>query len=100
MCPLVMRMEPDSIASPVMLCRLQPRNQAMNTRFEAPVREAETVADCCEPVGVDRKANRRPSNQGRFKSLWLKAAVRTLEFRRDGLERMHWRKVWRSMVED
>lgn len=32
--------------------------------------------------------------------LWLKARAQTLGLRRDDLVRMHWRKVWRSMVED
>jgi hypothetical protein len=31
---------------------------------------------------------------------WLKATVRTIDSRRDDLERMHWKKIWRSMVED
>jgi hypothetical protein len=31
---------------------------------------------------------------------WLAATVRTIDSRRDGLERTHWKKGWRSMVED
>jgi hypothetical protein len=31
---------------------------------------------------------------------WLKATIRTIDSRRDDLERTHWKKIWRSMVED
>jgi hypothetical protein len=32
--------------------------------------------------------------------LWLKARAWMIGFRRDDLERTHWKKIWRSMVVD
>ncbi len=72
----------------------------MNTLLEAPAHEAETVDLRHDDVGVARKACRISLNQGRSELRWLKATVRTIDSRRDDLERMHWKKVWRSMVED
>jgi hypothetical protein len=39
-------------------------------------------------------------NRGSPAPLWLKARARTIGFRRDDLERTHWKKLSRSMVED
>ena len=72
----------------------------MNTLLEAPAHEAETVDPRDDDAGVVRKANGSPPNQGRSELRWLKAIVRTIDSRRDNLERMHWKKVWRSMVKD
>jgi len=72
----------------------------MNTLLEAPAYEAEAVDLGRDHVGAVRKANRSPLNQGRPELRWLKAAGRTIDSRRDRLERNHWKKVWRSMVED
>jgi hypothetical protein len=38
--------------------------------------------------------------QSRFELHGLKSTFRTFDSRSDGLERTHWRKVWRAMVED
>jgi hypothetical protein len=72
----------------------------MNTLLEAPAHEAETVDLRPGDVGVVRKANGSPPNQGRSELRWLKATVRTIDSRRDNLERTHWKKIWRSTVED
>jgi len=72
----------------------------MNTLLEAPAHEAETAGLRHDDAGVVRKAKGSPTNQGRSELRWLKAIVRTIDSRRDDLERMHWKKVWRSMVED
>jgi hypothetical protein len=72
----------------------------MNTLLEAPAHEAETVDLRPDDVGVVRKANGSPPNQGRSEWRWLKATVRTIDSRRDDLERTHWKKIWRSTVED
>ena len=72
----------------------------MNTLLEAPAYEAETVDLRHEDVGVVRNANGSPPNQGNPVPLWLKARARTIDFRRDDLERTHWKKVSRSIVGD
>ena len=72
----------------------------MNTLLEAPAHEAETVDFRHDDVGVVRKANKSPLNQGRSGLRWLKATVRTINSRRDDLERTHWKKIGRSMVGD
>ena len=72
----------------------------MNTLFETSDHEAETFDHRCEQAEMVWKATSRLPNQGRSKLRWLKAVVRTIDSRRDALQRMHWRKVWRSMVED
>jgi hypothetical protein len=76
------------------------RNEVVNTLFETPDHQTETFDHRCEQEGMVRKANNRVPNQGRSRLRWLKAAVRNIDSRRDALERMHWQKVWRSMVED
>jgi hypothetical protein len=72
----------------------------MNNLLEAPAHEAEACDPCHDDVGVVRKANGSPPRQGRSGPRWLKAAVRTIDSRRDALARMHWQKVWHSMAED
>jgi hypothetical protein len=72
----------------------------MNTLLKAPAGEAEAVDLCQDDVGVVRKVNGSSPDQGRSELGWLKASARMLDCRRDALERGHWRKVWRSMVED
>jgi len=72
----------------------------MNALLEARSHDAEKVDLCRDDIGGFRKANGSPPNQDRSELRWLKAIVRTIDARRDGLERMHWKKVWRSMVED
>lgn len=72
----------------------------MNTLLEAPAHEAETAGLRPDDAGVVRKANGSPPNQGRSELRWLKATIRTIDSRRDDLERTHWKKIWRSMVED
>jgi len=72
----------------------------MNPLLEIPAHVARTVDLCRDGVGLARKANGSPPNQGRSRPRWLKATFRAIDSRRDALERMHWKKVWRSMVED
>lgn len=60
---------------------------------------AETVDIRHTHVGAVWKANGSPPGQSRSER-WLKAAVRTIDSRRDDFERTHWKKVWRSMAED
>ena len=72
----------------------------MNTLLEAPTREAETVDLRLADVGFVRKATGSPPDQGRSKLRWLKAVARTIDSRRDAIQRTHWKKVWRSMVVD
>jgi len=72
----------------------------MNTLLEAPAHEAETVERRHDDVGVARKACRISRDQGRSDLHWLKATVRTIDSRSDALDQKHWKKVWRSMVEN
>lgn len=72
----------------------------MNTLFAAPAREAEVVDLRRNDVGAARKANGTPPQQRRSGPRWLKVIVRRIDSRRDALVRAHWKKVWRSMVED
>jgi hypothetical protein len=71
----------------------------MNTRLEALAREAGTVGLRHDAVGIVRKACRISLNQGRSGLHWLKVTIRTVDSRRDDLERMHWKKVWRSLFD-
>jgi hypothetical protein len=71
----------------------------MKTLPEAPAYEAETV-DLHHGDGGVRKTNGSPPHKGRGGLRWLTAPVRTIDSRRDALERKHWKKVWRSMGED
>jgi len=72
----------------------------MNTLLEAPAHEAETVDLGHGEAGIARKTCRIPGNQGRSELRRLKAIARTIDSRYDDIKRMHWKKVWLSMVED
>ena len=72
----------------------------MNILFEAPARETERVHLRRDDAGVAWNAFRIFLNRGSPAPLWLKARARTIGFRRDDLERTHWKKVSRSMVVD
>ena len=72
----------------------------MNIRLGVPAYKTEMVDLRHDHVGVVRKANGSPANHGRSGLSWLEATARTIDFRRDDLERTHWKKVWRSMVVD
>ena len=72
----------------------------MNTPLEVPARETERVDLRHNDVGVAWNAFRIFLNRGNPAPLWLKARARTIGFRRDDLERTHWKKVSRSMVVD
>jgi len=70
----------------------------MNPLLEA----AETVDLCHDDAGVARKTCRITLNQGRPVLRWLEATTQTIDlidFRLDDLERTHWKKVWRSMLD-
>jgi hypothetical protein len=62
----------------------------MNTLFEAPA---------SDDAGVARKTCRITLNQGSPVLRWLEATAQTIDFRLDDLERTHWKKVWRSMLD-
>jgi hypothetical protein len=53
-----------------------------------------------EPVRIVRTANGSLPIQDRSRLRWLDVTVRTINSRRDALELTHWKKVWRSVVED
>ena len=72
----------------------------MNTPLEAPARETERVDLRHDDGGVPWNTFRIFLNRGSPAPLWLKARARTIGFRRDDLERTHWKKVSHSMVED
>jgi hypothetical protein len=72
----------------------------MNALPDTLAPEAETVDLCRDDFAVARKAKGSSPDQGWPKLRWSKATVRTIDSRRDDLERTHWKKVWRSMVED
>ncbi len=72
----------------------------MNNLLEASARETERVDLRHDGVGVAWNAFRIFLSRGSPAPLWLKARTRTIDFRRDDLERTHWKKVSRSMVQD
>jgi hypothetical protein len=72
----------------------------MNTLHEAPARETERFDLRHDDVGVAWNAFRIFLNRGGPAPLWMKARARTIGFRRDDLERTHWKKLSHSMVED
>jgi hypothetical protein len=71
----------------------------MNATFEVPARETETVDLRYDDAGVARNSFRIFLNRGSPAPLWLKARARTVGFRRDDLERTHWKKLSHSMAE-
>jgi hypothetical protein len=72
----------------------------MNALLEAPPREAKRVDLRHDGIGVAWNAFRIFLNGGSPAPLWVKARVRAIGFRRDDLERTHWKKVSRSMAVD
>lgn len=72
----------------------------MNDLLEICSNRSETVDLCNDDFAVVQKANGSPANKSRSWTRWLKATVQTIDSRRDELERTHWKKVWRSMVEE
>ncbi len=72
----------------------------MNILLAAPARETERVDLRQDDVGAAWNTFRIFLNQGSPAPLWLKARARAIGFRRDDLERTHWKKVSRSMVVD
>jgi hypothetical protein len=62
--------------------------------------KAETVDIRDDDVAVPWKANGISLHQGSPVPLWLEARARTIDFRRDDLERTHWKKICRSMPDD
>jgi hypothetical protein len=71
----------------------------MNLLLEAPSSQAETAGLRHDDAGVARKACRISLDQGRSVVRWLEATARTIDFGRDDIERTHWKKVWRSMLD-
>jgi len=72
----------------------------MDARLEAPARETEALDLRHDGIGVAWNAFRIFLNRGGPAPLWVKARARAMGFRRDDLERTHWKKVCRSMVLD
>jgi hypothetical protein len=72
----------------------------MNPLLEAPACETERVDLRHDGGGFAWNAFRIFLNRGTPAPLWLKARGRTIGFRRDDLERTHWKKVSRSMIVD
>jgi hypothetical protein len=72
----------------------------MNNLLDTRGRESKTANLQREAVRIIRKANGIIPNQGCSKLRWLDVTVRTIDSRRDDLELTHWKKVWRSVVED
>jgi hypothetical protein len=72
----------------------------MNTLREALTQKVETVDFRGNNVGGDRKANVRLQPRSVVVPFRLEARVGTVESRCEDLEKRHWKKVWRSMVED
>ncbi len=72
----------------------------MNTRLDAPARETERVDLRPGDAEVAWNAFRIFLNRGSPVPLWLKARAWTIGFRRDDLERRHWKKLSRSMAVD
>jgi hypothetical protein len=71
----------------------------MNALLEAPSNQAETVGLRHDDDGVARKTCRISLNQGSPVLRWLEATAQTIDFELDDLERTHWKKVWRSMLD-
>ena len=71
----------------------------MNIFLEVPSHNAATP-DLRHDDGVDWNAYSISLNRGSSTPLWLKAIARTIDFRRDDLERTHWRKLGRTMLDD
>jgi hypothetical protein len=72
----------------------------LHTRLEAPAHKVETAVRDHDDIPVVRKAKGNLPDQDSPVPLWLKARARTVNFRHHDLTRTHWKKVWRSMVED
>ncbi len=72
----------------------------MNILLEAPPHEAEAVDLCHADGGAAGDAYQIPLHRAGFVPLWQKARARTIGFRRNDLERTHWKKVCRSMQDD
>ena len=72
----------------------------MNPLLETPSDQAETVGLRHDDGGGARKTGRITLNRGSPVLRWLEAAAQTIDFRLDDLERTHWKKVWRSMLDD
>ncbi len=72
----------------------------MNTLLEAPAPEAETVDLRHDDAGVAGNAFRISLNRGSPVLRWLETTARTIDSRRDYLERTHWKTVRRSMLDD
>jgi hypothetical protein len=72
----------------------------VNALLKALAHEAETVGLRRHDLGILWKTNGTHPNQGRSGLRWLKATIRTIDSRRDALQRAHWKKIWRSMAED
>ena len=70
----------------------------MNALLEAPAHKAEAVS--LRHYEDVRKANGSSPNQSSPIPLWLEARAQTIDFRRDDLERTHWKKVCCSMQAD
>jgi hypothetical protein len=72
----------------------------MNALIEAPLQKAQIGNAHHDSIEVVQRTLRFFLNHGCPTPLWHKAITQTIGFRRDELERTHWKKVWRSMFVD
>lgn len=72
----------------------------MNAMLSLPARASETPARPAGGPTLVRESCGSLPNQSSPPPLWRLAQMRTFCFRREDLERTHWQKVRRSLVED
>ena len=72
----------------------------MNTLLDQPPRPTETFGPGHDDVWVVKRTTGGFPSPDRHNPGRLKTTSGTIVFRRDDLERAHWKKVWRSMFED
>jgi hypothetical protein len=60
---------------------------------------AEAVGRRRKPPGCNRRTFQFSLNQNNPALLWQQATIQTGGFRRAGLERENWEKVWHTMLE-
>jgi hypothetical protein len=72
----------------------------MNTLLEAPSLDIEPLDPNCANAGRARKTDRISLHRGDSRPFRQEAGERMFDYRRAALERTHWRKMWRSALDD
>jgi hypothetical protein len=72
----------------------------MNALLETQAHDTETLDHRPADGEIVQEADGSPPHQGRSGLRWLPVTERTADPQCDDLVLMHWKKVWRSMVED